>query len=72
MTGEILDAALAMSLPRPSTTSWVAVCAISLIRCDETKTVRPSSASDLSSSRIQRTPSGSRPLTGSSSTTVCG
>ena len=29
-------------------------------------------ASDLSSSRIQRTPSGSRPLTGSSSTTVCG
>ena len=59
-----------MSLPRPSTTSRVAVCAISLIRCEDTNTVRPSAASDLSSSRIQRTPSGSSPLTGSSSTTV--
>src|SRR5271154_952324 len=59
-----------MSLPRPSTTSRVAVCAISLIRCEDTRTVRPSAASDLSSSRIQRTPSGSRPLTGSAPTTA--
>ena len=36
------------------------------MRCDDTNTVRPSSASDFRSVRTQRTPSGSSPLTGSS------
>ena len=54
------------------TIRWSAVSAISLIRCDETKTVRPSAASSLSRLRIQWMPSGSRPLTGSSRISVCG
>ena len=37
----------AISLPRPITIRWSAVSAISLIRCEETKTVRPSAASAL-------------------------
>ena len=45
---------------------WSALTAISLIRCEQTKTVRPSLASERKKSRIQRIPSGSRPLTGSS------
>ena len=50
----------------------VAVWAISLIRCEETKTVLPASASSRSIPRIQRMPSTSRPFTGSSRTTVAG
>ena len=56
----------ASSLPRPMMIRWSAVSAISLIRWLETKMVRPCAASDLNSSRIQWTASGSRPLTGSS------
>ena len=37
----------AISRPRPITIRWSAVSAISLIRCDETKTVRPSAARPL-------------------------
>ena len=48
----------AINLPRPMTTSRSAVCAISESRWLETSTVRPSAASDCSSSRSQRTPSG--------------
>ena len=55
-----------------STMRWSAVSAISLIRCDETNTVRPSAASPRRSVRTQWMPSGSRPLTGSSSMTVSG
>ena len=62
----------AISRPRPMTIRWSAVSAISLIRCEETKTVRPSAARPFSRLRIQWMPSGSRPLTGSSSITVCG
>lgn len=58
--------------PRPMTIKWLAVRAISLIRWEETSTVRPSAARDLSRVRIQSTPSGSRPLTGSSRMTVAG
>ena len=56
----------------PMTTRWSAVSSISLMRCEERKTVRPSAARARSSSRIQRMPSGSRPLTGSSSITTSG
>ncbi len=63
---------LASSLPRPITTRWSAVRAISLIRCEETKTVRPSVASRFIRLRIQRMPSGSSPLTGSSNITISG
>src|SRR6266699_7326961 len=62
----------AMSRPRPTTISWVAVWAISLIRWEDTNTVRPSAASPLSRLRIHSTPSGSSPLTGSSRTTTSG
>ena len=62
----------AISRPRPTTIRWSAVNAISLIRCDETNTVRPSAASPRRRLRIQWIPSGSSPLTGSSSITVCG
>ena len=54
------------------TTRWSAVPSISLIRWLETNTVRPSAARSRSSSRIQRMPSGSRPLTGSSSIRTAG
>jgi uncharacterized protein len=60
------------SRPRPTTISRVAVWAISLIRCEDTNTVRPSAASALSRLRIHSTPSGSRPFTGSSKTTTFG
>ena len=49
-----------------------AVRAISFIRCEETNTVLPSAARSRSSARIQRMPSVSRPLTGSSRITVWG
>ena len=62
----------ASSRPRPITTTWSAVRAISPIRWLETSTVRPSAASDRSRSRTQRIPSGSRPLTGSSSSSTSG
>ena len=62
----------AISRPRPTTMRCSAVRAISLIRCEETNTVRPSAASSLSRVRIHRMPSGSRPLTGSSRMSVCG
>ncbi len=60
----------AISRPRPITTSRVAVSAISLIRCEDTNTVRPSAARPLSRFLIHSTPSGSSPLTGSSRTTT--
>src|SRR6478735_9007059 len=62
----------AISLPRPITIRWSAVSAISLMRWEETKTVRPSAASPFRRLRTQWMPSGSRPLTGSSSITVLG
>ena len=55
-----------------STIRCSAVSAISLIRCEERKTVRPSAARPLSRLRIHRMPSGSRPLAGSSRMTVSG
>ena len=61
-----------MILPRPITIRWSAVTAISLIRWLDRKTVRPSEARYLTRLRTQTTPSGSRPLTGSSRMTVCG
>ena len=61
-----------MIRPRPITIRWSAVTAISLIRWLERKTVRPSEARYLTRLRTQTTPSGSRPLTGSSRMTVCG
>jgi hypothetical protein len=62
----------AISSPRPTTMRCCAVNAISLIRCEETNTVRPSAARPFRRLRTQRMPSGSRPLIGSSSTIVCG
>ena len=43
----------ASSRPRPMMTRWSAVCAISLIRWLETRTVRPSAASSRKNPRIQ-------------------
>ncbi len=54
------------------TTRWSAVTAISLIRWEETKTVRPSAARRFMRLRIQRMPSGSSPFTGSSNITISG
>ncbi len=62
----------ASSLPWPITIKWSAVSAISLIRCEETKMVRPSAASAFIRLRIQWMPSGSRPLTGSSNIRISG
>ncbi|CAM5580761.1 hypothetical protein SFUMM280S_00651 [Streptomyces fumanus] len=62
----------ASNWPRPMTIRWSAVSAISLIRCEETKTVRPSAASAFIRFRTQRMPSGSRPLTGSSKSSTWG
>ncbi|PSK52165.1 hypothetical protein B0E38_04863 [Streptomyces sp. 111WW2] len=62
----------AISWPRPMTIRWSAVSAISLIRCEETKTVRPSAASAFIRLRTQWMPSGSRPLTGSSKSSTWG
>ena len=64
--------ASAMTRPRPSTMMWSAVCAISLIRCEERNTVRPSAARCRARLRTQITPSGSRPFTGSSRMSVPG
>ena len=60
----------ASSRPRPMTMRWSAVSAISLIRWLETNTVRPSAARERSRLRIQPMPSGSSPLTGSSSSST--
>ncbi|SCG03759.1 hypothetical protein GA0115255_118442 [Streptomyces sp. Ncost-T6T-2b] len=62
----------ARSRPCPITTMWSAVSSISLMRWLERKTVRPSAASDRISPRIQRMPSVSRPLTGSSRISTSG
>lgn len=62
----------ASSLPWPITIKWSAVSAISLIRWDETKIVRPSEASAFIRLRIQWMPSGSSPLTGSSNIRISG
>ena len=62
----------AIKRPRPTTISQSAIMLISLIRWDETKTVRPSAASERSRLRIQRMPSGSSPLDGSSRISVFG
>ena len=62
----------AISAPRPITMRWSAVTAISLIRWLDTKIVRPSEASWRMKVRTQRMPSGSRPLTGSSSISTGG
>ncbi len=62
----------AISWPRPMTIKWSAVCAISLIRWLETKTVRPSAASRRIRLRTHRMPSGSSPFTGSSNSSTCG
>ena len=56
----------AASRPRLMTTTSSTVCAASASRWLDTSTVRPSPASWRSRSRIQRIPSGSRPLSGSS------
>ena len=60
----------AMSRPRPMTTRWSAVSSSSLIRWLDTSTARPSAASDRRKPRIQRMPSGSSPLTGSSNRSI--
>ena len=62
----------AISLPRPITMMSWAVLSISDIRWLDTKTVRPSAASACIRFRIQRMPSGSSPLTGSSKISTCG
>ena len=58
--------------PWPMTTRRSAVCATSLIRWLEMSTVRPCAARFFSRLRIHRIPSGSRPLTGSSSSSTAG
>jgi hypothetical protein len=70
MTSSVL--ASVMSLPRPMTIRWSAVTAISFIRWLETRTVRPSAARLFIRFLIHRTPSGSSPLTGSSSSRISG
>jgi len=62
----------AISLPRPITIRCSAVSGPSRSSGRRHDTVRPSAASARSSVRIQRMPSGSSPLTGSSSTRVAG
>ncbi len=62
----------AIRRPRPMTISRSAVCAISLIRWLETRTVRPSAARARMNWRIQAMPSVSRPLTGSSNISTGG
>src|SRR5580704_3644294 len=62
----------AISLPRPMTIRWSAVTAISLIRWLDTKIVRPSFASCRMRVRTHLMPSGSSPLTGSSSSITAG
>ena len=60
--GQLANETSASRRPRPSTTRWSAVRAISLIRCEETKTVRPSPARRRRRSRIHTTPSGVQPV----------
>lgn len=58
--------------PRPRMMMWSAVCAISVIRCDEWNTVRRSAARLRASWRTHTIPSGSSPFTGSSRNRVAG
>ena len=62
----------AMSRPFPMMTTRSAMSCISLMRWLETRTVRPSSAKPRNSERTHRTPSRSRPLTGSSKSSTPG
>src|SRR3954452_19481232 len=62
----------ASSRPRPMTIKWCAVRDISLIRWLDTNTVRPPDARYCMKLRIQRIPSGSSPLTGSSNISTSG
>ncbi|MGW3472922.1 transposase family protein [Saccharopolyspora sp. NPDC000995] len=59
-------------LPSQMTTTSSTVSASSPIRWEESSTVRPASACSRRKRRIQRMPSGSRPLTGSSRSPGCG
>src|ERR687897_1293255 len=61
-----------MSLPRWMITTRSTVCATSASTWLETRIVRPSAASERRRSRSQRTPAGSRPFAGSSSTSTSG
>ena len=61
-----------MKRPRPMTMISSAETAISLMRCELTKTVRPSLASARKKSRIHLMPSGSSPFTGSSKNRIPG
>ena len=63
---------LAISAPRPMTTSRSAISAISASRWLDTKTERPPTAKPFSSARSHWMPCGSRPLAGSSRMRVCG
>ena len=58
--------------PRPMTMRRSAVWAISPMRWEEMKTMRPSAARERQIWRTQMTPSGSRPLTGSSKMRMSG
>src|SRR5690606_20736033 len=62
----------ARSRPWPMTTRSSAMSDSSLMRCEERNTVRPPAARSASVRRTHSTPSGSSPLTGSSSTSTCG
>ena len=70
MTASTLSSA--SSRPRPITTRCSAVRAISLIRWEDTNTVRPSAARERSRFRIHKMPSGSKPLMGSSRIKMAG
>ena len=70
MTASTLSSA--SSRPRPITTRCSAVRAISLIRWEDTNTVRPSAARERNRFRIHKMPSGSRPLMGSSRIKMAG
>ena len=52
--------------PLPMITSWSATASTSRSRCEDSSTVPPRSAKSRSRPRIQRMPSGSSPLAGSS------
>ena len=59
-------------LPLPMISSWSATASTSISRWLESRTVPPRSAKSRSSPRIQRMPSGSRPLAGSSRISTSG
>ncbi len=58
--------------PLPMITRWSATASISFSRCEESRTVPPRSAKSRSRPRIQRMPSGSSPLAGSSRISTSG